>query len=225
METDDIRIAGFAEFHDVIENSKPNSNTVYRGLGRLSYDLKPSVGRRKPFGTKKHESMEKRLLTLFKESARPYLNFRPENDWEWLALAQHHGLPTRLLDWSYNPLAAAYFAVEKNTEEDGVVYMLWGVRTATDKEFTKSPLETNSVKKYRPAHVSERIAAQAGLFTLHPDPVQNFEHKSMRRIIIDKSCRVEFKKILNKYGLSRRNLFPGLDGLAASLDWLETSSY
>ncbi|ORE85801.1 FRG domain-containing protein [Oceanococcus atlanticus] len=217
----DHRVKSFSEFHAVIEGLNGKQKTIYRGHKDVDYALKPSVGRCSPVGARtKHASMEKKLLTLFKESSLPHLSYRPENDWEWLAIGQHHGLPTRLMDWSYNPLAAAFFSVEKDFDGDSVVYVFWGGGTTAD--VTSDPLAIQKVVRYRPPHVASRIAAQAGLFTVHPEPEKPFTHKSMERIIIETAARSDIKKTLNKYGVSRRHLFPGLDGIAEDLKWLET---
>lgn len=217
-------VESFSEFHGVIESIRGKQNTICRGLKSVDYELKPSVGRFKPANPRaKHTSMEKKLLTLFKESALPHISYRPENDWEWLAVAQHHGLPTRLMDWSYNPLSAAYFAVEEEHDGDSAVYIFWGASTVSD--FKGNPLDINKVVRYRPPHVTPRIAAQAGLFTVHPNPEDAFAHNSMFRIIIRRKARREIKRTLNKYGISRRHLFPGLDGIAHDLKWLQTSGY
>jgi len=53
-----------------------------------------------------------RMLEEFKRKARPFLEFIPSNDFEWLFLMQHYGVPTRLLDWTTNALVALYFATE-----------------------------------------------------------------------------------------------------------------
>ncbi|WP_321281465.1 FRG domain-containing protein [Marinifilum fragile] len=94
---------------------------IYRGLSNFDYQLKTSLIRLK--GPVKE--LEFHLLRNFKKySFRPDINNKL--DWEWLALAQHHGLPTRLLDWTYSPYVALHFAtaeIEKYNH-DGVIWAL-----------------------------------------------------------------------------------------------------
>jgi hypothetical protein len=120
---------------------------------------------------------------------------------------------------------AAYFAVEEEYSDDSVVYVYKGQETVDlDKE--KSPFQVKQVMRYRPPHLSPRIVAQGGLFTVHPNPADNLlDSSEVSKLIISKDAKREMKKILYKYGISRKTLFPGLDGLCADLDWLHTDRY
>ena len=79
------------------------SSYVYRGLDKNTYDLSTTLNR---LG---ESHLEKHLLRNFVKYA--HQKFQQDNKWNWLSMAQHHGLPTRLLDWTYSPLVALHFAV------------------------------------------------------------------------------------------------------------------
>ncbi len=84
---------------------------VYRGAGDAGRPLLTSLDRLggiDPPHTK--ADLESHILRNFVRYSRPYLDTSAPDDWEVLVAAQHHGLPTRLLDWTYSPLVAAHFA-------------------------------------------------------------------------------------------------------------------
>lgn len=94
----------------------------YRGQGDASWELTCSLER---FG-----GLEKELplIKRFKQNALPLMSSRPESEWEWLFVMQHHGLPTRLLDWTESALVALYFAINgSGTKHDDVDGCLWGL--------------------------------------------------------------------------------------------------
>jgi len=143
----------------------------------------------------------------------------PTNDLEWLALGQHHGLPTRLLDWTNSPLVATFFATQDpSADQDAAVYAC-EVRRGEDKQFLR-PFDIDNIKKYYPPHVSPRISAQQALFIAHPDPTKPMEeYTHVSRIVIPKNKRSEFQAQLNFYGINSQTMFPDLDGISSHLAW------
>ncbi len=222
MET--LEIEKFEELLEAFESQKAGQNFVYRGVSNTSYDLITSLGRCESAMGKPIDRLEARLIKLFKESSIPYLEHKPNNELEWLAVAQHYGLPTRLLDWSYNPLVATYFAVESNPNIDSAIYILSGCSTIQTPDKT-SPYKLDRVYKYRPPYISARIQNQAGLFTVHHEPDTPFEHDKLKKVVIPMHLKSIIKKTLFKYGVNQRLLYPGLEGVARDLKWLETKMY
>ncbi len=92
---------------------------VYRGLANHNFTLKTSLMRLEG----DYPSLEKHLLRNFIKYGHDSFH-KSDSIWHWLTLAQHHGLPTRLLDWTYSPLVALHFATSDLTMggQDGVIW-------------------------------------------------------------------------------------------------------
>jgi hypothetical protein len=229
MKQEEITISSVSELHEVFakglfRTDQKGSLTyysdvplIYRGMENAGWELKPTVGRLNNYSI----SLEREMLTLFKNGARPYLDKEPSNDWEWISLAQHHGLPTRLLDWTSNPLVATYFAVEKDTGTDRVVYALPALTVLNTLSYAPLDYDMDDFV-FLPELVTSRILAQGGCFTIHARPNNTFAGW-FRKLLIPDSLAIEIKLHLSRYGINRASLFPSLDGLANNIVWDKTA--
>jgi hypothetical protein len=211
-------VNSWADFQREIDDHL-DGDWIFRGVANAKHLLVPSVGRQGVVG-EDLAKLEQRLLDRFKRWSIPYLNERPVNDWQWLALAQHHGTPTRLLDWSESPYVSLYFAVWADDFEDAGLYI---VRRPADGLIASatSPFEVADAIYFFPEYAAPRIAAQRGLFTVHPSPGEVYSPKDVKQIIIKAGAKREIRRKLDATGFHHAAMFPDLDGLSRRLIALE----
>ena len=196
---------------------------IFRGEPTHDNKLRPKAGRA---GAQKNadrktpydQGDEIAALDLFKRQARPYLTHNPTTDVEWLAVAQHHGMSTRLLDWTESLLVAGYFACNRaGTLGDAVIYGLRDVPYSNETE-QRSPFNVDRVSVYGPPHIAARIPAQRSVFTIHPDPTADFQNDATRWIVREGACN-RIKQILDACAINEASLFPDIDGLSRHIGW------
>jgi hypothetical protein len=212
----------------------------FRGSESIQHLAIPAVNRRM--------YNELHMVTTFRNRAPAYgpVPDRSELD-KWLFLMQHTGLPTRLLDWTESALMALFFAVWKDSTDDGVVWMLDPIqlnRTAIDFdgfpntwtgggiEYFKVPFGTAPAPPGHPVavqttYIHARMSAQKSCFTIHGSNNTSFEEQFadaalvsqgyLRKYVVRRSGVAKIRNQLRLLGVSHATAFPDLDGLSREI--------
>jgi hypothetical protein len=206
-------IENLAEYFDQLYMVDSQTH-IYRGIARSEYELIPAIGRYKSKDFESRLVFEHRILEEFQIRAVRYLKSEPRNDFEWLFLAQHYGIPTRLLDWSTSPLVPLYFACDKDLDKEGAVFStemsLW-------YSADENPFAIDEIGGVQPRHVDVRYVNQAGVFTIHPEPTKAMGLEGVGVVRISPEAKQMIKWQLRKMGINTSFIFPGLDSLARDI--------
>ena len=232
-------IRNVEEYLQIIKKNKTRNTEagnhedfLFRGQ-KDDFPLIPKIARLKPkddlFTTEQSLLQEfKRTNPLLLESQRPL------DDWDYLTIGQHFGLPTRLLDWSNNALTALWFAIWGNDQEnenaaDAVVWMLMADSEDFDIDIEKiHPFDIGETKIFRPRIIKQRINNQSGVFCIQSseeikekvalNEADSFT-KKLLKIKIPADKFQDIRTDLNTLGVNAFTIFPELEGLCAHLQW------
>ncbi|MBO4727996.1 MAG: FRG domain-containing protein [Spirochaetaceae bacterium] len=247
----ELEINSFEEYREIVTEFGFHS-WIYRGQNNYSYELNSSLYRtittnekiRSSTKVRKvnlvREKYEKEIITAFKNTCHIYISDLPNktSTFDWLALMQHYGTPTRLLDFSFSPYIALYFAIS-GAKEDAAVYCInYKDIIKINKsslsnldDYYKNILQTQKdinetiLVPFEPSFTNERLFAQQGVF-LVPNSL-NFSHHEILeknyndnylKIKIGFNCFVDIISELQKMNIKASSIYPGFEGFCKSFE-------
>lgn len=190
--------------------------STYRGVKKSSYRLIPGIGRHDNYS----RILEIFVMSEFKKIARPYFPDTQRTPWDWLFLAQHYGVPTRLLDWTESPLTALYFAsLPLERAEKDSDFSVYGIQSGSyrDINLTESPLNSSESYFLIPPHIDKRITSQSSIFSIHSEPNLPWEHPDLVQFIFPGKRRSDIHNELRMLGINNRSQFPDIHGVVADI--------
>ena len=227
---------------------------VFRGQSNKEWKLKPSILRlfekftpfenemmgfsEKELPLSEARAIEYEVWKQFKFRMHLKLPFniidRDTEEPYWWPIMQHYSCPTRLLDWSFSPYIAAYFAVVDSEDVDGAIWFFYTNELrirykCTYDKFDQTMLfsKDKQVFLFNNDFATERSEIQQGVFTFSPyimgyhcDMLSGMfgeSNQELNRFIIPKSQKNEFLSRLQMMNITATTLFPGIDGLGRSL--------
>jgi FRG domain len=218
VEASQIVVKDWTDFQKRI-SAMTDTSWIFRGVSDPSHYLIPSIGRQKQYGHYKRVQ-EERLLKVVKDRAVAITSSASFDDWQWLAYAQHVGVPTRLLDWSTSPLIAAFFALCDDKPTDRLLYCVKYSTYLHEVDVpASSPFECKTIGRFSPPLAFDRLRWQRGVFTIHPEPTKIFYLPRMKIIRITKDLVADFRKKLFKAGIDYWHIYPDVHGLGEQMKW------
>ena len=222
--------------HLKVDKLKDASSTWYRGHADQSWALESGYERLK------EPPKETSLVNEFRQNANFLLDkHTPNNDFDWLILMQHYGVPTRLLDWSESPLVSLYFAVtsKEDKDKDGALWVLDPGKLNENTNKIKDPYipafeENDYMADFETAKFDSgmcaglmpiaaiatrnnpRIQAQLGAFTISRSktPIDKVGDQShVTKYIIPKDSKLGIAEELRLLGLGKFQIFPELTSI------------
>lgn len=225
-------VANIESFQGLLQklNKSCPDAAMYRGQAQ-DWPLLPHIGRY-PEVLEWYENwrvLHDDLIERFLREGRPYLSGIPTEGSDSWVVAQHHGLPTRLIDTTTNPLKALYFAVGDPSQDefDGCVWAFSFHSWREDLDSNFSEYWDEEVVPFYPAQIHPRLTFQEGSFLCFPlpesteplTPLDQKKHRdlSFMKFHIPAKSKQQIRKEIAILGAKYQLLFPDLDGVAKSI--------
>ena len=245
----EIRLDTWADF---VARAEELDGWAFRGQQRSAWPLASSLTRwLSAFcpDTSLWPLREERAIRIFRRKANIHLRERGllEDELRCLALMQHHGAPTRLLDFTKSPYVAAFFALERATEDVAVYALntpaLWDAAPRFDPGLTRDVIDPRLPGVYQrlyavnqhpvlwfgePLEMDTRLVAQSGLFVIPgvlDQPLEAIleqypdDTQLLTKFVLPASTREQAMRSLYRMNITSATLFPDLDGLARSMGY------
>jgi len=200
----------------ILQDIDISANTIFRGHADATWKLIPSIGRHYSGDWDKVINLELDALANFKKRTVPYLKHDPKSDIEWLSLMQHHGCPTRLIDFTTNPLIALFFASDPKIKNDGSL-IIAKYKNVIDSNARNNIFEIDKNAVFHPPHITERIIGQSCCFVLCKTPNRELSANHLKRITILNESKIKLRSELRELDIKSSTLFPGIDGICEDL--------